>query len=182
MSNALGAIAMSMQFGVSFEQASSALTNFGGVARRFELQGTDNGVTFVDDYAHLPSEISAVLSGARDESDNWQRIVAVFQPNRFNRMSMISHLYADSFNSADLVVVTDIYASGTEQIAGVTGQLVVRAIQESHPDCKVVYQPNRENLVEFLADELKSGDLCISMGCGDIATLPQEVILRRKGK
>jgi UDP-N-acetylmuramate--alanine ligase len=182
VSNALAAIAMSMQFGVSFAQASLALDTFGGVARRFEAQGSDGGVTFIDDYAHLPNEIAAVLSGARDETDKWSRVVAVFQPNRFNRMSVISHLYADAFVAADLVVVTDIYPSGTQPIAGVTGQLVVDAILKSHPECEVVYQPLRANLVEFLADELKTGDLCISMGCGDIATLPQEVIAQRRGK
>jgi UDP-N-acetylmuramate--alanine ligase len=182
VSNALAALAMAMQFGVEFEQAAQALSNFGGVARRFDVQGIDHGATFVDDYAHLPNEISAVLSGVRDESDNWSRVVAVFQPNRFNRMSVISHLYADSFVAADLVVITDIYSSGTEPIAGVTGQLVVDAILKSHPNSRVIYQPSRTNLVEFLADEIKDGDLCISMGCGDIASLPSEVIARRRGK
>ena len=182
VSNALAALAMVMQFGVEFEQAAQALSNFGGVARRFDVQGVDHGATFVDDYAHLPNEISAVLSGVRDESDNWSRVVAVFQPNRFNRMSVISHLYADSFVAADLVVITDIYSSGTEPISGVTGQLVVDAILESHPNSRVIYQPSRTNLVEFLADEIKDGDLCISMGCGDISSLPSEVIARRRGK
>ena len=182
VSNALGAIAMSMQFGVQFDQAAEALSRFGGVARRFDVQGVDSGATFVDDYAHLPNEIAAVLSGVRDESDKWSRVVAVFQPNRFNRMSEISHLYADAFVAADLVVVTDIYSSGTQPIAGVTGQLVVDAVLKSHPESHVVYQPNRAYLVEFLADEIKSGDLCISMGCGDIATLPREVISLRQGK
>lgn len=182
VSNALGAIVMAMQFGVDFDQAANSLNNFGGVARRFDVQGIDDGATFVDDYAHLPNEIAAVLSGVRDESDKWSRVVAVFQPNRFNRMSVISHLYGDAFVGADLVVVTDIYPSGTQPIAGVTGQLVVDAVLRSHPNAQVVYQPNRKDLVEFLADEIKSGDLCISMGCGDIATLPNEVISRRRGK
>lgn len=182
VSNALGAIVMAMQFGVQFDQAADALGRFGGVARRFEVQGVDSGATFVDDYAHLPNEIAAVLSGARDESDKWSRVVAVFQPNRFNRMSVMSHLYADAFAAADLVVVTDIYSSGTQPIAGVTGQLVIDAILKSHPESRVVYQPNRADLVEFLADEIKSGDLCISMGCGDIATLPREVISLRRGR
>ncbi|NCU82106.1 MAG: UDP-N-acetylmuramate--L-alanine ligase, partial [Acidimicrobiia bacterium] len=137
--------------------------------------------TFVDDYAHLPNEIAAVLTGARDESDKWSRVVAVFQPNRFNRMSVMSHLYADAFVNADLVIITDIYSSGTRPIAGVTGELVVDAIRKSHPESKVVYLANRADLVEFLANEIKSGDLCISMGCGDIATLPREVISRRRG-
>ncbi len=181
VSNALGAIAMSMQFGVQFDQAADALSIFGGVARRFDIQGQDGGATFVDDYAHLPNEIAAVLSGVRDESDKWSRVVAVFQPNRFNRMSQISHLYANSFVDADLIVVTDIYASGTQPIAGVTGQLVVDAVVAAHPQARIVYKPERADLVEFLADEIKSGDLCVSMGCGDIATLPSEVIARRRG-
>ena len=180
--NALGAIAMAIQLGVRFDQAVEALSKFGGVARRFEIRGVNNGATFVDDYAHLPNEIAAVLSGVRDESDKWTRVIAVFQPNRFNRMSLISHLYADAFIAADLVVVTDIYSSGTQPIAGVTGQLVVDAILKSHPETRVVYQPNRLDLVEFLADEIKSGDLCISMGCGDIAILPDEVMAIRGGK
>lgn len=182
VSNALAAIAMAMQFGVRFDQAAQALSGFGGVARRFDVRGVDGGATFVDDYAHLPNEISAVLSGVRDESDKWSRVVAVFQPNRFNRMSMISHLYGDSFVAADLVVITDIYPSGTEPIAGVTGQLVVDAILKSKPQSNVIYQPSRKNLVEFLADEIKNGDLCISMGCGDISSLPNEVIALRRGK
>jgi len=178
--NALGALAMAMQLGVSFADAVRALANFGGVARRFDLHGTHDGVTYVDDYAHLPNEIAAVLAGARDESDSWTRVVAVFQPNRFNRMSMISHLYANAFNNADLVVVTDIFASGTTPIAGVTGELVVQAVRQAHPYSNVVYRAQRDDLVEFLSDELEAGDLCISMGCGDIAILPSELIARRK--
>ena len=178
--NALGALVMAMKLGINFAQASAALSKFAGVARRFDHRGEDAGVTFVDDYAHLPSEISAVLSGARDESDNWSRIVAVFQPNRFNRMSLISNLYADSFVCADLIVVTDIYASGTTPIKGVTGELVVEAVRKAHPKINLIYRPKRTDLVEFLANELKSGDLCISMGCGDIAMIPDEVIAERK--
>jgi UDP-N-acetylmuramate--alanine ligase len=177
--NALGALVMAISLGASFAQAATALAKFGGVARRFDNHGTHRGITYVDDYAHLPNEISAVLAGARDKSDSWTRVVAVFQPNRFNRMSVISHLYADSFSDADLVVVTDIYASGTAKIAGVTGELVVNAIRTAHPKLKVIYQPKRSGLIEFLDNELKPGDLCISMGCGDIAMLPSELISRK---
>ena len=179
--NAMGALVMAMQLGASFANAVTALAKFGGVARRFEHHGTTRGITFVDDYAHLPNEISAVLAGARDGSDTWSRIVAVFQPNRFNRMSLISDLYANAFVGADLIVVTDIYASGTSEIAGVTGQLVVDAILLADPDANVVYKATRDQLVDFLDDQLKSGDLCISMGCGDISTLPSELILRKQG-
>jgi UDP-N-acetylmuramate--alanine ligase len=93
-------------------------------------------------------------------------------------MSLISDLYANAFVGADLIVVTDIYASGTTQIAGVTGQLVVDAILRANPKANVEYKATREQLIDFLDGQLKSGDLCISMGCGDISSLPSELILR----
>lgn len=177
--NALGAMTMAMQLGVSFDSAVHTLGRFGGVARRFEHRGEDAGVIFVDDYAHLPTEIRAVLSGARDDSDSWKRIVAVFQPNRYNRMSVLSPAYVDAFVAADVVVITEIFPSGTTPIPGVTGKLVVDAILEAHPQAHVVWLPEREQLINFLATELSAGDLCISMGCGDIATLPDQIIARR---
>ena len=178
--NATGAITMAMELGVEFEVAAQALESFRGVARRFDLRGVDDGVTFVDDYAHLPNEIIAVLGGARDATDTWRRVVAVFQPNRFNRMSVMSGEYADAFGDADVVVITEIYSSGTTPIPGVTGKLVVDAIEKSNPGKKVEWIAHREDLVTFLASTLISGDLCISMGCGDVAQLPDEVISLRQ--
>jgi len=178
--NALGALTMAMQIGVDFATAARALSDFGGVARRFDVKGVDEGVTFVDDYAHLPNEISAVLRGARDATDSWNRVIAVFQPNRFNRMSVMSDAYANAFGDADLVVVTEIYASGTTPIPGITGKLVVDAIEREHPDVRVEWISNWSDLVNFLASELITGDLCISMGCGDVALLPGEVMSTRQ--
>ena len=177
--NALAVIAMAMQCGVSFGDCSDALSSFGGVTRRFDKRGEDGGVTFIDDYAHLPTEIAAVLAASRDETDNWKRVVAVFQPNRFNRMNVLSPQYANAFVGADLIVITEIYASGTTPIEGVTGHLVVEAVQQAHPKATVVWQPTRSGLIDFLASELAAGDLCVSMGCGDIESLPDEVIARR---
>jgi UDP-N-acetylmuramate--alanine ligase len=180
--NATAALTMAMELGVDFEVAAQALNSFRGVARRFDLRGVDHGVTFVDDYAHLPNEIVAVLRGARDATDSWDRVVAVFQPNRFNRMSVMSGAYADAFGDADVVVITDIYSSGTTPIPGVTGKLVVDAIKDMHPDKRVEWIALREDLVIFLASTLINGDLCISMGCGDVAQLPDEVISLRQSK
>jgi UDP-N-acetylmuramate--alanine ligase len=180
VANALGVIAMSTLLGVEFGVISSALVAFSGVSRRFDQRGNDNGVSFVDDYAHLPTEISAVLSSCRDETDSWKRVIAVFQPNRFNRMQHMSDTYADCFAAADHVVITDIYSSGTTPIAGVTGKLVVDAIARAHPNTSLAWKPTRAELIQHLATELRSGDLCISMGCGDIETLPDEVITARR--
>jgi len=180
VANALGVIAMSKLLGVEFGVISSALVAFSGVSRRFDQRGNDNGVSFVDDYAHLPTEISAVLSSCRDETDSWKRVIAVFQPNRFNRMQHMSDTYADCFAAADHVVITDIYSSGTTPIAGVTGKLVVDAIARAHPNTSLAWKPTRAELIQHLATELRSGDLCISMGCGDIETLPDEAITARR--
>ena len=76
-------------------------------------------------------------------------------------------------------MLTEIYASGTTPIPGVTGRLVVDAVLEAHPDARVVWLPRRDDIISFLAGEVGEGDVCISMGCGDIATLPEEVIARR---
>jgi UDP-N-acetylmuramate--alanine ligase len=177
--NALGALAMASAVGIEFDTAAQALAKFGGVARRFDIRGIDGGAALVDDYAHLPSEISAVLSAARSSGDGWRRVVAVFQPNRFNRMAVMSPAYRDAFVDADLVVLTDIYASGTTPIPGVTGKLVVNAVLDAHPATRMAWMPKRGDLIDYLAKELRDGDVCISMGCGDIASLPDELQQRR---
>lgn len=180
VANALGVVAMAVEYGVPFDEIALALGRFGGVARRFDFRGVQGGATFVDDYAHLPAEIDAVLHAARDSGDDWRRIVAVFQPNRYHRMSVMSDAYAEAFDAADLIVITDIYASGTTPIPGVTGKLVVNAICEARPRARVVWMPRRDELVDYLARELRDGDVCISMGCGDVASLPGEVLARRR--
>ncbi len=174
--NATGAIAMALQVGVAFDDIRNALAKFGGVARRFDVRGVDGGATFVDDYAHLPSEISAVLAATRHSGDKWKRVIAVFQPNRYNRISEIWADYGAAFGDADIVVLTDIYASGTTPIPGVTGKLIVNAVTEHDPKQRVVWLPQRDDLVQFVAGEARDGDIVLSMGCGDIATLPSEVL------
>jgi UDP-N-acetylmuramate--alanine ligase len=177
--NATGALAMAVAIGVDPAVAADALSRFGGVARRFDVRGYDGGATFVDDYAHLPTEIDAVLRAARDSGDDWRRLVAVFQPNRYNRMAELWRDYGDAFTAADLVVLTDVYPSGTQPIPGVTGKLVVNAVLDEHPDARVVWLPRRDDLVSYLAAHIRAGDVCISMGCGDIASLPDEVLAAR---
>lgn len=178
--NFLAAFAMARQLGVSATVAASAVQHFGGVRRRFEVRAVDAGATFVDDYAHLPAEITAVLKSTRNGSAPWRRVIAVFQPNRFHRMATMSDAYRDAFVDADIVVITDIYASGTEPIPGVTGELVVRAVRAAHPTLPVHWCASRRELVDFVAGEVAEGDLCVSMGCGDIETFPDEVVARRR--
>ena len=178
--NATSVVAIAMEIGLDFDVVASALARFGGVARRFDIRGQSGGATLIDDYAHLPTEIAAVLAAARTSGDGWNRIVAVFQPNRYNRMVTLWPEYRNAFVDADLIVLTDIYASGTTPIPGVTGKLVVNAVLDAHPRARVAWLPRRSDLIDYLADVLRPGDVCISMGCGDIASLPDEVIARRE--
>ncbi len=174
--NATAAAAMALEIGVAMPDIVAALAKFGGVARRFDVTGVDGGATFVDDYAHLPTEIAAVLAAARGSGDGWRRVIAVFQPNRFNRIAEMWQAYEHAFVDADMVVLTDVYASGTTPIPGVTGKLIVNAVTTAHPDQRVVWLPRREDLVSFVAREAHDGDVVVSMGCGDIASFPTEVL------
>ena len=180
--NATGALALAVEIGVDPADAVRALARFGGVARRFDVRGVDAGATFVDDYAHLPSEIDAVLRAARDSGDGWRRIVAVFQPNRYHRIADMWRDYADAFTAADVVVLTDIYASGTTPIPGVTGKLVLNAVLDAHPETRAVWLPRRDDLVQWLAGNVRDGDVCVSMGCGDVSSLPDEVLAARAAR
>ncbi len=171
--NATAVIAVAMEMGVPIEPVLHALARFGGVARRFEFRGTTNGVTFIDDYAHIPGEIIAALNAAGD--GDWDRIVCVFQPHRYSRTATLWQSFADAFERADVIVLTDVYAGGEAPRPGISGALIVHAVLDAHPRARVVYLPRRSDVVAFLGDELRDGDLCLSLGAGDITALAGEV-------
>jgi UDP-N-acetylmuramate--alanine ligase len=173
--NCAAAVAMACLHGVSLAESAEAVRGFAGVGRRFTERGTRDDVTYIDDYAHLPAEIEAALDSARSHPSLTGRVVAVFQPNRFHRIAAMADSYAHCFERADCVVVTDVYASGTEPIDGVTGELVVDAIRSAHPDSTVVWARHRADVVREVLAYVRPGDLCISMGCGDIETFPDDV-------
>lgn len=174
--NCAAALAMAISFGVSPRVACAAAENFSGVARRFTERGIFGGALLVDDYAHLPAEIEAAISAVRTHPSLSGRVVAVFQPNRFHRIAAMAHTYADCFHGADHVIITDVYASGTERIEGVTGEMVSNAISHAHPKLSVSYAPTRNDIVNELRSMLHPGDVCVSMGCGDIETLPDDLM------
>ena len=159
--------------GVEPKTIANALNAFGGVARRFEHRGTEKGIVFVDDYAHLPSEVESTIEAAR--TGDWKRIFAVFQPHRYSRTESIGATFSDSFAKADRVLITDVFAGGENPRPGVSGLMVFDSVKEKHPDMDLHYLPNREELVNFLVTELSEGDLCLTMGAGDITSLPEEI-------
>lgn len=171
--NACAAAVAGMLAGAPFEKCRAALGRFAGVARRFEHRGERAGVTFIDDYAHLPSEVSAALAAALD--GRWGRVVCVFQPHRFSRTETLWRDFADSFIGADVLVVTDVYPSGEYPRPGVSGKLIVQSVLDAHPWQRVAYLPRRSDAVDYLVGELRPNDLCISLGAGDITLLADEV-------
>ncbi len=168
-SNLACAVAVATSLGASVSACVEAAEKFAGVERRFHERATVDGAVVIDDYAHLPAEIAASLAAAREHPRLDGNLVAVFQPNRYHRIAAMAGEYADCFSSADHVVITDIYASGTQPIEGVTGKLVADAVAAVHPS--VVWAPTRRDVVEAVMSVLGEGDICIGMGCGDIATL-----------
>ena len=172
--NATAAIAMAHQLGVPPEVAAAALSRYGGVARRFEFRGERDGVTYVDDYAHNPGKVQAALAAAK--RGGWGRVVAVFQPHLYSRTADLAAAFGASFEDADVVVVTDIYGAREDPRPGVTGKLVVDAILESSPGQRVVWLPGRVQLAHSVRSLLRSGDLCITLGAGDITLLHDELL------
>ena len=174
--NAASAAAMAITAGAAPEAVASALARFGGVARRFEHRGQVAGVVLVDDYAHLPTEVGAVLSTAR--SGGFNRVVAVFQPHRFSRTETLWSSFGCSFDDADVLYVTDVYPSGEAPRPGVSGRLVADAVLRDRPDADVRYVARREDLLDALAGELRDGDLCLTMGAGDLTAVPDQLRAR----
>lgn len=174
--NAAAALVATIAAGGSAAAAAAALARFGGVARRFEFRGEIDGVTFVDDYAHLPTEVKAALAAAAD--GGWERIVCVFQPHRYSRTAALWQDFADGFVGADVLVVTDIYASGETPRPGITGKLIVDAVLDAHPWSTVAWMPRLDDAAGWLAHRLRPGDLCLTLGAGDLTGLPDQVIGR----
>ncbi len=172
--NATAAIGAALLAGASFDGAAAGVAGFAGVGRRSQVRGERAGVTFVDDYAHLPGEVAPTLAAARE--GGWGRVVCVFQPHRYSRTEALWADFADAFDDADIVVVTEIYSAGEPPRPGVSGRLVADAVRDGHPSARVEWIPERADVVAFLRQELRSGDLCLTLGAGDLTTLPDELL------
>ncbi|MEX2658189.1 MAG: UDP-N-acetylmuramate--L-alanine ligase [Acidimicrobiales bacterium] len=172
--NAAAAVVTALALGAELGPVATALSEFPGVRRRWERRGEAAGVTFVDSYDHLPTEVSAALDAAA--AGRWERIVCVFQPHRHTRTRDLWRDFAHAFEGADVLCVTDIYAAGQEPIPGVTGKLVVDAVLDAHPWRRVAWLPRRSDVLAYLAAELRPGDLCLTLGAGDLTTLPDELV------
>jgi UDP-N-acetylmuramate--alanine ligase len=163
--NALAAIAVALELGISDEAILAGFERFEGVKRRFTKVGEADGAIIIDDYAHHPTEIRAVLAAAREGAEG--RVIAVMQPHRYTRLQSLMEEFQNCFNDADVVFVLPVYAAGEEPIEGVDANALVDGLR-AHGHRMVRSVDNLDELCRELRDLAAEGDMVICMGAGDI--------------
>lgn len=172
--NALAAIAVARELGISFMEIAKILETFQGVHRRMEIVANlDDEILILDDYAHHPTEIKATLSALRS---SWQdrRIITVFQPHRYSRTKLLAEKFGKAFFDADCVIINDIYSANESPIFGISGETIFKEVKKSNHR-KVKYLPYKEDILSYLSEIVRPGDIIITMGAGDIWTVGQEL-------
>jgi UDP-N-acetylmuramate--alanine ligase len=172
--NALAAIAVALELGLGDDAIRAGFDKFEGVKRRFTRVGEVDGAIVIDDYAHHPTEIRAVLAAAREGAEG--RVIAVMQPHRFSRLEALMDDFQNAFNDADVVFVTPVYAAGEEPLEGVDSTALVEGLRaRGHRMVRSV--EDLDDLCAALRDLAAEGDMIICMGAGDItkwaAAMPQ---------
>ena len=163
--NAAAAAAVALSLNVPADLIRTGLAKFSGVGRRFEIKGTFAGVTLVDDYGHHPAEIRATLEAAR--GCGYKRLIVFFQPHRYSRAQALWDDFCRSFNEADILVLTEIYAAGEQPIEGITGEKLADAINAAGHK-SVVYTSTMQAGVEYILREARAGDAVLAIGAGSI--------------
>ena len=172
--NALGALLAAMEVGASAESVLDGLAGFEGVRRRFELVGTAHGVRVFDDYAHHPTEVRATLAarcGRWPSRAGRGRSVVVFQPHLYSRTAAFAREFGQALDCADEVFVLDVYAAREQPMAGISGATVAE-----HVSKPVHYVPDFSAVAELVADAVRSGDVVVTMGAGDVTMLGPEIV------
>ena len=171
--NAVAALAVADELSIPRHKSLGGLMAFQGVQRRFQRRGEINGVLFIDDYAHHPSEISATLSAARDRFPN-SRIRVLFQPHRYTRVEDLFDQFTLCFKDCDNIAVTDIYAAGEAPIPGVHSSLLVEGMLRSgHSGARYVAKP-MEGIEEWLKQSAP-GDVILTLGAGDLPNVYKQI-------
>jgi UDP-N-acetylmuramate--alanine ligase len=171
--NAVAALSVVDALGGALEPAAAALAEFEGVGRRFERLGEFAGVAVVDDYAHHPSELTATLSAARQAFPG-RRLVAVFQPHLYSRTAAHGQAMGQALAAADLVIVTEIYPAREQPIAGVSGLQVAEAAERAGAVTR--FEPTRAEVGRTVYQALRSGDVVLTLGAGDITRVAPELV------
>jgi UDP-N-acetylmuramate--alanine ligase len=172
LQNALAAVAVGLELGLTFERIAAGLADFRGAERRFEVRGEPRGILIVDDYGHHPTEIDAVLAAAQALD---RRIVVAFQPHRFTRTAALMDEFGPALRPADHIVLTDIYPAGEEPIEGVTLEGLASAIRRS-VRAPVEVARTLDDVVAAVARIARPGDVVMTLGAGSIGTLPERLL------
>jgi UDP-N-acetylmuramate--alanine ligase len=174
--NATAAIAVAYELGMSGDAIRTALSQFGGVKRRFTRTGEWNGAQIFDDYGHHPVEIAAVLRAARASTKG--QVIAVVQPHRYSRLQTLFEPFSSCFNDADAVLVADVYAAGEKPIEGFDRDSLVAAIK-AHGHRRALALNSPEDVPALVRDIAKPGDYIVFLGAGNITqwayALPEQL-------
>lgn len=170
--NAVAACAAAIECGVEPKDLATGLKNFRGAGRRFELLAEINGITVADDYAHHPAELTVTLNAAK--SMNFKRVWAVFQPFTFSRTKLLLNEFAASLKIADKVVMTEIMGSREKNVDGIHTSDLAKEIPGS------VWFDSFERVAQYVVDNVQSGDLVITLGCGDVYKVAKIIIEKLK--
>jgi UDP-N-acetylmuramate--alanine ligase len=166
--NAVAAIAVARELGVTDAGIRAGLKKFEGVKRRFTTTGVWNDVRIVDDYGHHPVEIAAVLAAAREMTSG--RVLAIVQPHRFSRLRDLFQDFSTCFNDADMVAIADVYPAGEAPIEGVDAEALARSIKShGHRDARKL--TSFDDLPELVRAEARPGDIVVCLGAGDITAV-----------
>ena len=172
VSNALAAIALSIEMGISYENILSGLSKFGGAHRRFEYKGTFNGATVIDDYAHHPTEIKASLAAAANYPHS--RLIVCFQSHTYTRTLSFLDDFAEALSSADIVIMPDIYPAREPDIYGVSSKDICERLEKLGTEAH--YLGSFEACEKFLEKNLLNNDLLITMGAGDVYLVGEHLL------
>jgi UDP-N-acetylmuramate--alanine ligase len=180
ISNALSVIALGMEMGIEPQTIKKTLATYKGARRRLEIKFADFGYLLIDDYAHHPTEIKATLAAAKNLTP--QRIIAIFQPHRFSRTKLLLEEFSSSFDAADYLIITDIYAASETPIEGITAKSIYDRIKKSQPQ-KEIYYLSREDIAGHVIGAARPGDLILTLGAGDITKISDGLAqeLKRQG-
>jgi UDP-N-acetylmuramate--alanine ligase len=172
--NAAAAAAVGLALNVPADLIRAGLAKFSGVDRRFEIKGTYGGVTLIDDYGHHPAEIRATLEAAR--GCGYERLLVLFQPHRYTRTRLLWEDFRSSFNQADILVMTDIYAANEPPAEGITGERLAEAISTAgHKN--VVYSSTMQAGLEYMLREARPGDAILTIGAGSVGRVLDQLAL-----
>ena len=174
--NALAAVGVGLELDLDFECIREGLKDLGGLKRRFEIKDERDGVLFLDDYGHHPTEILATLSAAKECWPD-RRLVVVFQPHRYTRTRDLYDKFVTSFNQADLLIISTLYGAGEEPIPGVDSRSLYQGIRD-HGHRAVHFCPSKEDIISLLLNEMRPGDLVLTLGAGDIHVVGTELLKR----